>query len=113
MAEIPPEVASLLACRGWLRQVLEREFRRNGGRVPYPLERWLDQLERERRIDRITDQGNGPTFPPEETVSVTEFAATSGTTVQAVRARCRRGTLPATRVDGAWRIFTEGTTDAL
>lgn len=117
MTEIPSDVAALLAQgnggRGWLRRVLESEFRRNGDRVPYVLERWLDHLEASQRARRNTDVSAAcPTpFPPSETVSVSEYASSTNVSVQAVRARCRRGTLPATRVDGAWRITIEGTPD--
>lgn len=115
---VPSDVAALLAATtsngaGYLRRILDTEFRRNGTRVPYLLERWLDQLEASQRARRNTDVSIAcPTpFPPSETVSVSEYASTAGTSVQAVRARCRRGTLPATRVDGAWRITIEGTTN--
>lgn len=117
MTEIPPEVASLLAHgnngRSWLRRVIESEFRRNGGRVPYPLERWLDHLEAHERGPRNSDVSTAcsATFPPLQSVSVTEYARTVGTSPQAVRGKCRRGTLPATLVGGQWRITIEGTPD--
>jgi hypothetical protein len=109
--DIPDDVAELFTAatssgRPWLRQVLEVQFRQAGTRLPPLLDRWLSELEAGERARRMTG-GNGPTFPPSQTVSVSEFAVMTGTTVQAVRARCRRGTLPARRDPDGWVIYLE------
>lgn len=114
MTEIPDDLAVLFARtssdgRGWLRRLFETEFRRAGARMPVLLERWLDQLEAEQRAARVSTACPS-TFRPSETVSVTEYARTVGTSPQAVRGKCRRGTLPAQMVNNEWRIFIEGPT---
>jgi hypothetical protein len=111
MTQVPDDIAALLAAptgsgRPWLRQVLEGHFRQNGARLPVALDRWLAELEAEQRTGRMFG-GNGPGDALAETVSVSEFAQMTGTTVQAVRARCRRGTIPAARTDAGWRIYLE------
>lgn len=110
--DIPDDVAALFAStssdgRGWLRRLLDDEFRRDGGRVPLVLARWLDALETHQRFHRISEDRNPQRLRPEHTVSTTEFARLAGTSPQAVRKRCSRGTLPAMQVDGQWRIFTD------
>jgi hypothetical protein len=109
MSEVPDDVAQLFASstssgRPWLRQLLEVQFRQAGTRLPPMLDRWLAELEAEQRTGRLFG-GNGPDDDLGETVSVSEFAQMTGTSVQAVRARCRRGTLPAARTDAGWRIY--------
>jgi hypothetical protein len=111
MTQIPDDVAELFASstssgRPWLRQVLEVQFRQAGTRLPPMLDRWLTELEAEQRTGRLFG-GNGAGDDLGETVSVSEFAQMTGTTVQAVRARCRRGTLPAARTDSGWRIYPQ------
>ena len=111
MTEIPQDLVELFASstssgRPWLRQVLEGHFRQNGTRLPVALDRWLAELEAEQRSGRMFG-GNGPDDTLGETVSVSEFAQMTGTSVQAVRARCRRGTLAAARTDSGWRIYRQ------
>jgi hypothetical protein len=111
VTEIPDDVVELFTSstssgRPWLRQLLEVQFRQAGTRLPPLLDRWLADLEAGERARRVTG-GNAETFPPSQTVSVSEFAVMTGTTVQAVRARCRRGTLPARRDADGWVIYLE------
>ncbi len=111
MTEVPHDVAELFTSstssgRPWLRQVLEVQFRQAGTRLPPLLDKWLTELEAEQRTGRLFG-GNGPDDDLGETLSVSEFAQMTGTTVQAVRARCRRGTLPAARTDAGWRIYCQ------
>jgi len=112
--EVPDDVAELFTSstssgRPWLRQVLEVQFRQAGTRLPPLLDRWLCELEAGERARRMTDL-NVPTLRPSHTVSVTEYARLTGVTPQAVRARCARGTLPARRDPGGWRIYLENPT---
>jgi hypothetical protein len=111
MTQIPDDLAELFTSstssgRPWLRQVLEVQFRQAGTRLPPLLDRWLTELEAEQRTGRLFG-GNGPGDDLGETVSVTEYAQMTGTSVQAVRARCRRGTLAAARTDSGWRIYPQ------
>jgi hypothetical protein len=111
MTQVPDAIAALFTSstssgRPWLRQLLEVEFRRGGARLPPLLDKWLTELEAEQRTGRLFG-GNGPDDDLGETLSVSEFAQMTGTTVQAVRARCRRGTLPAARTDSGWRIYPQ------
>jgi len=109
VTELPDDLAALFAAttsdgRGWLRRVLEVEFRRGGARLPRAVDLWLADLEAERRAVRIS-QGCTTTFRRTHPVTVNEYAALVGTSPQAVRAKCRRGTLDAELVGGAWLIY--------
>lgn len=55
------------------------------------------------RVDATTVRREAERMIP--TMTATEFAARIGKSRQAVVARCNRGTLPATKVDGRWMIF--------
>lgn len=103
------DVAAILGT-GRLRRLVEEDARRSGIVLPAQVVGFLTELE---AVRRAVDAAGAPSvspveadrFPQVEGVSVTTFAAATGTTVQNVRQRCRRGTLDCWRNDrGAWRI---------
>jgi hypothetical protein len=109
--DVPDQLAAMFAAttgdgRGWLRRVIDTEFRRNGARTPVAVAAWLDAVEAHQRAARVSTAGPA-TFPPVHGVTVSDYATRAGVTVQAVRGRCRRGTLPAVMVDGRWLILED------
>ena len=104
----PPSLAGRLARP--VRAALTSYADRSGVRLPLDVVAWLGALEVSGRLARTGVSGETVRVPPPDivgTVSATEFARARGVSPQAVRARCRRGTLPAALVNGDWRIYPE------
>lgn len=92
---------------GRLRALVERDARANGYALPTQLVAFLSECESVRRAVAATPVSSAEVdrFPPGDPVTVKQFAEHTGTTVQNVRQRCRRGTLDAWRDDrGRWLI---------
>lgn len=108
---VSPALAALIG-EGFVAQVLTAEHRRAGVPVPPALAAFLAECAQVRRAQQVAQKSRRDGFPGSilpvslvEGVSVQTFAEVSGTTVQNVRQRCRRGTLRAERDDrGRWWI---------
>ena len=112
---VSPDVAAELAL--FANAGRDRVRSRDGFRMSPPCEQVLAELQALKRAGAhlaITTPDLATTSSPSgspctvDTVTVTEFAKQREISTAAVTDRCRRGTLPATKVDGIWRIYTEG-----
>ncbi len=94
---------------------LLRKFHRDGGRPHAELVTTVDAIGKLARLARNTapSAAGTPGIPPDDdedtlgTVSTTAAAEHFGITDRAVRGRCERGSLAATKIAGTWRIWLD------